>query len=135
MNEDDIYLSDKQYLDTLYKIKRTISRKGFKIICEDSTQIGNKYTTSNCGMCSDDFTTKETALFPDEFPERKSMKYRKEYHHCPFDWREPLAWKSDYIRYGCFYTCAIFQKGKNKPMNQHKQRVQTLIEHAENNIK
>ena len=106
-----IYLTDEQYYSILLKIKETVNAPDFAVRCVDSTTIGDKYTWSNCGFCNDNFTEEETALFPDQFPGRKSMKYRLENHKCPFDLRRKpgiLGWGS-----GCFYRCYVFShRGK-----------------------
>lgn len=106
MNEE-LYLTDEQYLCILKKIEATIAQDGFRPSCFDSNALGDKYTESNCGFCCDEFTDKDTAMFPDRFPERKSMKYQGKNHRCPFDVRkEPgiLGWGS-----GCFGDCYLFQ--------------------------
>lgn len=102
---ENIYLTDEQYWELLIKIYKTVSASGFDPQGYDSTSFGDKYTETNCGFCNDNFTTKETALFPDDFPERKSMKYGEIHHKCPFDSR-PMN-KLDIN--GCFYTCLIFK--------------------------
>jgi len=90
-----MHLSYKQWLDLLYKIKKVVSKRGFKAKGEDSTSTGNKYTTSNCGLCNDNFSTKETALWPEHFEEgRITLKYLEEYQKCPFDWREKIFQRS-----------------------------------------
>lgn len=104
MNKD-IYLTDKQYKSILLKIKKTVDQEGFQYTCFDSTTAGDKYTESNCGLCNNNFTEKDTALFPDQFPERKSMKYRLENHKCPLDMRV----KAYSFGEGCFYHCCLFQ--------------------------
>lgn len=104
-NSKDIYLTDEQYKSILLKIKETVEQEGFQYSCIDSTTIGDKYTRSNCGMCNDNFTEKEMALFPDQFPGRKSMKYRQKHHKCPFDMRV----ESEHFDTGCFYHCCLFQ--------------------------
>ena len=106
MEECDIklYLTDTQYLQLLQKIGETVNQSNFRPRWEDSTEIGSKHTLSNCGLCNDDFTTPETAMFPSEFPQRKDMKYAQEHHKCPFDFRTKMGLM------GCFYTCWFFKR-------------------------
>ena len=124
-----LYLNTTQYYELLLKIRETITQPGFVVECDDSETIGNKYTTSNCGLCNDEFTTLETALFPDQFPARKEMKYREKdkNHHCPFDDRimgtpTPLE-----ACQGCFFTCYLFNHKKHDPEHMLT-RVNMLIE-------
>ena len=111
MNKD-IYLTDDQYKAILIKIQKIVNQENFKYSCEDSNTIGNKYNISNCGFCNDNFTEKNTALFPDQFPERKSMKYRLKNHKCPFDMRAKLEELDMGYGNGCFYHCYLFQSEK-----------------------
>lgn len=99
-----LYLTDEQYEAILLKIQSTVHQKNFRYSCFDSTLTGFKHTGSNCGFCNDDFTEKETALFPEEFPDRKAMKYRRSNHKCPFDMR------TESYGYGCFYNCYLFYR-------------------------
>lgn len=131
--EKDIYLTDKEYFMLLLKMRGVLNRKDFKADAYDSTVVGCKYTESNIGFCNEDFTTKETALFPHLWPERKSMKYRRSHHHCPFDLREP----SGEFRNGCFYTCYLFKKGKVRKkisLKYLKERVEHIIKYAQENF-
>lgn len=101
-----MYLTDEQYLDILYKIRMRVGSLGFRPSAFDSAFPGDKYTESNCGFCCGEFVTEETALFPEQFPERRSMKYRLDAHKCPFDMRETpdvLGWG-----WGCFSECYVF---------------------------
>ena len=107
-----LYLTDKQYRRLLLKIKETVDQEDFEYSSDDCTIPGMKETTSNCGLCNDDFTEKDTALFPKDFPERKSMKYPSKNHRCPFDMRVRV----DSLGYsiGCFYHCCLFQNVKHR---------------------
>ncbi len=105
MDNKEIYLTDPQYLKILHKIQVKVKEPGFKPNCFDSTALGDKYTESNCGLCCDDFTDKETAMWPNQFPERKSLKYRLEHHKCPFDERVESGFG---FGMGCFYKCYLF---------------------------
>lgn len=109
-----MYLSDKEYEKILVKIKDAVNKDGFTPYCRDSDQIGNKYNKTNCGFCNDNFTDPETALFPDKFPVRKEMKYRKKHHICPFDTRQfGLTIKQPSCYTGCFYHCYLFNGGRD----------------------
>lgn len=108
MSEDNkLYLTDDQYRRILGKIEEVVNSPNFAADCFNSNFPGDKYTTSNCGFCNDDFTELDTAIFPSQFPGRKSMKYRRENHKCPFDTRKDpglLGWGC-----GCFSKCHLFE--------------------------
>lgn len=106
--DPNIYLTDEQYRALLLKIRETLSSSDFKVSCFDSTVIGNKYAVSNCGLCNKEYTEPETALFPEEFPERNSMKYLRLNHHCPFDLRKQAS------SWGCFFSCYLFSNLEKK---------------------
>lgn len=105
--DESLYLTDKQYMVILLKIRARVSEDNFRPYCYDSITLGDKFTESNCGLCNEEFTDRETALFPEQFPERTTMKYRRENHKCPFDTRE----KPDSLGWGigCFYKCFLFK--------------------------
>jgi len=104
---NDLYLTDEQYVSILKKIEATVMQKDFVVRCDDSVAIGAKGTYSNCGFCNEDYTDKETALFPSQYPDRKTMKYRKDNHKCPFDARGTV----NFLGYGsgCFFNCYLFE--------------------------
>jgi len=108
-----LYLTDAQYKRILGKIEEVVNSPNFAVHCFDSTFPSDKYTESNCGFCNKDFTELDTALFPAQFPGRKSLKYRKSNHKCPFDTREEpgiLGWGA-----GCFPKCYLFKdRGKKE---------------------
>ncbi len=111
MGRKELYLTDSQYKRILGKIEKEVNSPGFKVSRFDSTSLWDKYNDSNRGFCNDNFTELDTALFPDKFPGRKSMKYQESNHKCPFDTRkEPgfLGWGS-----GCFSQCYLFKKECN----------------------
>ena len=104
---DELRLTDEQYLRILKKIETTISQDDFVVGCFDCTVIGAKSTDSNCGFCNDAYTDEDTALFPDQYPARRTMKYRRKNHGCPFDMRnnpDILGWSN-----GCFFECYLFR--------------------------
>jgi hypothetical protein len=108
---DKLHLTDEQYQRVLLKIRDVLSNDGFEVRCEDSTFVGDKYTKSNCGFCNDEFTEKDTAMWPEQFPERRSMKYRQDGQKCPFDMRKMpgiVGWGS-----GCFFGCYLFKDRKH----------------------
>jgi hypothetical protein len=130
--DNDLYLTDKEYLDLLRRALHRLGRVK-EIHCGDSTFTGDKYTTTNVGLCDDSLTTKEIAMWPDEFPKRRDMKYRSqscngpEPHPCPLDgrlWRDDLReteWMS-----GCFYKCKVFHT--NITLKQIEKLYRRLIE-------
>ncbi len=130
-----IHLTDEQYLDLLKRIRKTLDSIT-EVIAEDSTLIGNKYTEANVGLCTDKFTTRETALWPKQFdtigkvkydhPHMHSMKYRRTHHRCPLDNRR----RPDIN--GCFYTCLLFQsKFKTPSIQEVKNLYDELIKEKE----
>jgi len=128
MEQDDMYLTDKQYLELLIRIRADLD-KIEKVEVEDCTDIGYKHTTVNVGVCAsvpmkglgwskDKYTTLETAKWPEAFktigkvkysyPQQFAMKYRGNDHKCPLDGRH----KADGLGfgYGCFYRCRAFNE-------------------------
>ena len=125
MKKDNYDLTDKQYLDILQMIKKTVEAPDFKSNCYDSDEIGNKYTDSNCGFCNDNYATKETASGR-AFRSKYYLKDQKKNQRCPFDLRPSIkniysykkgektlkgTEKTDYS-FGCFYDCFLFGNGK-----------------------
>jgi len=127
MKNKEMYLTDKQYYSILLKIKKVVNQNSFKPYCDDCNITGMKYTETNCGFCNDEFTKKETAMFPKDFPERKDMKYCKSNHKCPFDTR---VLDVDYA-YGCFYYCYLFQSKGKATVEIIREIVNKLIEEIE----
>lgn len=112
-----IYLNDEQYLNLLEKVESNVSNFDTFYVY-DSTDIGNKYTTSNIGLCNDDYTDLGNAMFPKDFLKygRKGMKYRKDKHVCPFDSRLLKLEKGIEVSManGCYYTCSLRKKTTDK---------------------
>lgn len=124
-SDSKLYLTDDQYKEILRKIEAVVSSPHFVVSCFDSVATGDKYTTSNCGFCNDDFTEPDTDLFPDRFPGRKTMKYRRSNHKCPFDTREEpglLGWG-----YGCFSKCYLFKNRRKWDLEAIERMVRTQI--------
>ena len=118
-----IRLTDAEYLTLLEDGLRHLDTIE-KVTLEDSTCPGDKYTTTNCGLCNEGLTTVDTALFPEMFPGRKDMKYRDSRHKCPLDWRENPDIN------GCFYTCMVFKR-KLRDINKMKELYKAAIDAAE----
>ena len=148
MEDNDIYLTDEQYLDLLKKVREDLNRIK-KIVAIDSDQTGNKHTFTNCGLCTgyigrgecwsrDTHVTMETALFPEDFkkkgktrpyPQQFSMKYRKDQHRCPLDSKKGSR---DAMASGCFYRCMIFQRKFRTPtIKEMKRMYDKIIQKAE----
>lgn len=125
----NLYLTDKDYGERLLKISNAVNDMFFKPTREDSTTVGAKYTTTNCGMCNDEFTTKESAMFPEDFPQRKSSKYGLKHHVCPFDRRMNPDGSM-----GCFYDCYVFKKGRNANVQHMRNLVHERIAEAKQTI-
>lgn len=109
MSAKDLYLTDEQYLERLQLVRQAVlQHKQYWVYDNDS--IGNKFTTSNVGLCNDELATREMAMFPELYDQgRRSPKYNRPPHLCPFDLRfEELKDDfSDTRRSGCFYTCGL----------------------------
>lgn len=124
-----LYLTDAQYRRILGRIEEVINSPNFVVSCFDSTFPGDKYTESNCGFCNEGFTELDTSLFPSQFPERKSLKYRRSNHKCPFDTRKKpdlLGWGN-----GCFSKCYLFKtRGKEYDLEVMRSMVKELIDPA-----
>ncbi len=127
-------LTDEMYKEILYKIRDVVNSPDFYPKSEDCTEIGYKYTTTNCGLCNDDeFSTSKNAMWPNSFPDRKSMRYTKSHQKCPFDMRE------EFDSTGCFYECYIFKPHKYEneyhyDISRIKEMVEQRIQWAKDNL-
>lgn len=110
-NESDMYLTDRMYLEILVKA-RDLLDKTDKVCAVDSNSPGDKYTETNVGLCNPELITARNSMWPEQFPGRKAMRYKREYHTCPLDRRAPLARGNTDMRSGCFHTCRIFKGSK-----------------------
>jgi hypothetical protein len=123
-----INLTNKQYIELLERAflhlntVKTVSK-------EDSITTGSKHTASNVGLCNDNLTTREIALFPDEWPKRKAMKYTRKRHKCPLDNRS----NKENLVNGCFYTCGLFKDNLNS-IEDIKKRFKEQIIWAKENL-
>ena len=97
------YLTNKQYLVVLGRIREKIANLTEEVWGYDDTTIGSKHTECNVGLCGDDpdVYTREMNLFPEQYPQRISPKHRGDKHYCPLS-KEHKSW-------GCFYDCLYFQ--------------------------
>lgn len=100
----DLYLTDKQYLVVLRRVRKRIAESTEEVTGYDDTTVGCKHTYCSVGLCCDDpkVYTKEMNLFPEQYPGRVSDKYRKDEHFCP------LSGKG--VSSGCFYNCLFFKR-------------------------
>ena len=123
----DLYLTDEQYLELLDKIEEVLA-SGAPLYIDDCNDIGNKHTESNVGLCNDNLTTKETAMWPEEFPRRTDMKYSKDYHICPFDNRFDAIekGKKKCMFNGCFYTCSLAKPERRVSRQRIVERLNSL---------
>ena len=121
------YLNDKEYLIILKRMREKIANLTDEAWGYDDTTIGSKHTECNVGLCRDDpeVYTKEMNLFPDQYPERVSPKYRdecgKNKHYCPLS-KKHKSW-------GCFYDCLYFQDhltDKTKILELYDKRIMEL---------
>jgi len=123
MTTNYLYLNNDEYREILAKIVERVNQPDFKPWGEDSTMFGNKYTITNCGVCNDEFCTKENAMFPDQWPQRKHKKYTRGSQLCPFDMDGSMG------SLGCFYRCYIFQ-AKTPDVKLIRQLAQQCLEVA-----
>lgn len=103
----DTYLSDEQYTEILKQIHvATLEVEEGKrtLYLYDCDVIGQKDTYTNLGMCNPEWVTKENSLWPEQFPQRKSRKYKQPHHLCPFDRRQSYT----AAHWGCFSSCMLF---------------------------
>ena len=140
MKEDnELYLTDKQYLDLLKRIRKDLDEIQV-IYAEDCTMIGYKHTITNVGLCASEetdggwskakYVTRETAMWPKEFdkigevryenPQMFTMKYTGVNHKCPLDARSNKGGD------GCFYHCRAF-KDKNLTIAEVKRLYDEVI--------
>lgn len=123
---DELQLTGEQYLLVLKKIKATVAQVDFEVVCIDCTVVGCRSVVSNCGFCNNDYTDEGMALFPDQFPGRKTMKYRRENHRCPFDMRKGpgmLGWG-----YSCFDECYLYRHLGKRDWDLSSMR--KMVDHA-----
>jgi hypothetical protein len=105
-----LYLTNEQYINAMKRIRNLIS-DGKELIAIDDNTIGSKCTTCTWGLCSEEpdaWPDREDMLFPEQHPQRISVKYTETNQRCPIDERDLLNRDMN----GCFFTCRIF-KGKN----------------------
>lgn len=132
-----LHLTDIQYLSLMKRIRKSLD-KIEKIDADDCTIIGMKHTIVNVGLCAKGFTTRDTAMWPEDFdkigktkypyPQQTSMKYREEKHRCPLDKR-----KIGNFGWGCFYSCRAFQD-KNLILNEVKRLYDETIDNFEKKL-
>ena len=127
----NIHVTDEEYL-ALLKSARSHLDNVSKIQSEDSTCIGNKYTETNVGLCNEDLTTVEIAIFPEDFPTRREMKYLQKHHMCPLDARQDVPLGGN----GCFHTCRIFKMRKYGKISieEIKQKYEERIQFFESTV-
>lgn len=100
---------------SLERTRRHLGRLKHNINCQkctpvDSVTQGDKYTTCNWGLCTDDpevYSEPKDHLFPYQF--MNDGRVAPLYNHpcqCPFDKREEGSGNS-----GCLYHCRIFKDG------------------------
>ncbi len=101
------FLTDKSYLQILYKIREIINKPDFY---PESLKYP-KINKTNCGLCNNDIINRDK--------KRKQFKQR-----CPFDMRKEIDLYGCIIK-GCFHHCYIFkikEYEKNGKFNIEKMR-------------
>jgi hypothetical protein len=101
-----------QYREVLLKLKELIEA-GEPLVLEDSDEIGNKYTYSTWGMCTNSkevYFDPHMHIFPQDFIDdgRVAPIDRPSGLPCPFD-EQSRRKAGDFEHYGCFYRCRIFR--------------------------
>ena len=101
-------LTLEQLRGVLLRIRNAIIA-GKRLIADDSTDIGNKYTNCTWGMCSSVkayYNSNKLQHFPKDFDDhnRVSQLPWPTGHGCPMDMERKTS-----HHYGCFYRCRVFQ--------------------------
>lgn len=102
-------MGEGRWQDALRRMRATIAR-GSKLSAEDSTTIGDKYTTCSWGMCSDSdaqWPDPDDHIWPHLFERDDRVAPRAAPGGCPMDKRTGTDEES---RWGCFYHCRVFGK-------------------------
>jgi len=100
-------MGEGRWQDALRRMRDFIAA-GSQLECEDSDEVGNKYTHCSWGMCSEAISQWPEAddhVFPDEFIERARVAPRDSPGGCPLD---TSVEKPDWEHYGCFFRCLAF---------------------------
>lgn len=127
-----IYLTNKQHLETLERFRDAIA-KGLKLHFFNDETIGDKDSQATWGLCSRKkimWPDPETHMWPNDPRDQNSdeiygIKYLGGDQRCPMDKREgESAW-------GCFYHCRIFQ-GPRPTREQAVQLYDLSIERVKN---
>lgn len=111
-------MGEGRFQDALRRMRKRIS-EGLPLEWEDSTDIGNKYTSCTWGMCSEQkeqWPDKDDHTWPDEFIKsgRIAPRSMKKGQHCPLNDRSKQKDGN-----GCFYSCKIFGS-KNKDLSRER---------------
>lgn len=113
-------LTVEQYREVLLKLKELIEAEE-PLVLEDSDEIGNKYTYSTWGMCTNSkevYFDPHMHIFPQDFIDygRVAPIDRPPGLPCPFDEPRHRLAGDAFEHYGCFYRCRIFKphKGSGK---------------------
>lgn len=120
MMDSTLYLSNKEYLIVLKRVREKIANRVTEARGYDDTTMGSKNTECNVGLCEDDpkIYTKEMNLWPDQYPARVSPKYTRDKQYCPLS--------KGHKTNGCFYSCLFFKDGltdKKKILELYDERI------------
>jgi len=79
-----LYLSRSQYVAALRRMREYLNTVS-QIDGYDDTTIGAKNTECDAGLCLDAawLWPRDANLFPDQYPQRVSPKYRSDALYCP----------------------------------------------------
>lgn len=111
----DLKLSGRSYVAVLKRQRERIAN-WLDFSADDCKDWGNKSTSANWGLCSDQkeaWPHAEDHLWPEQFTNhgRVAPKYRRELQTCPMQTKGSST--------GCFYNCMIF-KGAIKESDRQK---------------
>jgi hypothetical protein len=124
-----LYASNQSYHDAV-KVVRDRLETGVKVVAEDSTTPGDKYTHCNVGLCANDLgDAKDGTYWVDRT------------HHCPHDRRAfsedggppAEAFDASTLASGCFWSCRIFRPKKRDNDTRAKRvaRAEAALRYAE----
>jgi len=121
-------LTKKQNINVLKNLRKYIIKHD--LYYDDCDDIGDKYNICNWGMCtksSEVWDRPEYHIWPFEFTKKGRVAPITRVIKCHFDIR------TNFIPYGCFYTCIIFQNNVKPTKDKTLQMIDSILK--ENNKK
>jgi hypothetical protein len=122
MTDNDLHLTDTQYLLALERLRAYIAESSDELVAWDSEYVGDKDTECSWGLCTcrPEQWPADTRLWPDReltYDGRVyGVKYRAPGQNCPFD-RQGFDNVTRDTPHGCFYRCRVFspEDGEARP--------------------